>query len=116
MIESPATVTRAIIGASTSGTNVLSRPGRLVGWLLQNTNAAVRYVKIYDKATTPTVGTDTPKLTIAVPPASAVCVMPVSGAGIGFAFGIGYGVTTGQADNDTTAPTASETVIHLFTV
>lgn len=34
-----------------------------------NINAAARYLKLYNKASAPTVGTDTPVLTIPLPPA-----------------------------------------------
>lgn len=40
--------------------------GRLYGWKVQNLDAADAYLQLYDKAS-PTVGTDTPKLTIWLP-------------------------------------------------
>jgi hypothetical protein len=39
---------------------------RLYGWKVQNLDAADAYLQIYDKAS-PTVGTDTPKLSIWLP-------------------------------------------------
>ena len=44
-----------------TGVNIKATPGEVAGWHLGNQAAAVRYVKLYDKATAPTSG-DTPKL------------------------------------------------------
>jgi hypothetical protein len=94
-----------------TGQNIKSTPGEVAGWYISNTNAAVRYVKLYDKATAPTNG-DTPKLTIGIPANSAANVM--APAGIDFTLGIGIRATTGVADNDTGAPTANDVVVNLF--
>jgi hypothetical protein len=87
-----------------------------VGFVLSNVHATVAaYVKLYDKATAPTVGTDTPKMTILVPLAgSVVLTLSEVGEGIDFANGIGIGATTGAADNDTTAPTANNVIANIF--
>jgi len=68
-----------------------------------NSSASVTYLKFYDKATAPTVGTDTPVLTLALP---ALSVFSYDLGGLAFATGIGYGLTTVAADNGTTAVAA----------
>lgn len=68
-----------------------------------NSSATVTYLKFYNKATAPTVGTDTPVLTLALPATSAF-VYDLSG--FAFATGIAYGLTTDAADAGTTAVAA----------
>lgn len=72
----------------------------------------IRYLKLYDKATAPTVGTDTPKITIPIT-AGGPHVIPTDQDGILFESGLGVGATTGIADNDTGAPGANDVVIAV---
>lgn len=105
-------VSRTISAASTNGTNAKASPGVMTGYYLSNTNAAPRYVKIYDKASAPTVGTDTPKLTLMIPGGAAANIEfqhPIR-----FANGIGYGTTTGASDGDTGIVAASEVIVNLY--
>lgn len=91
----------AISAASTNSTNVKGSAGQIYGLSISNTNAAARFFKLYDKATAPTVGTDTPKRTIQIPAnATVICAFPV---GLSFASGIGFGATGAMADADATA-------------
>lgn len=71
-----------------------------------NAAASIRYLKLYNKASAPTVGTDVPVLTFALP-ATAVFRYEIPN-GFVFTVGIGYGLTTGAADNDTGALTAAD--------
>lgn len=105
-------VSRLIGAATTNSTVVKAGPGRLFGWYIYNANAAVRYLKLYDKLAAPAVGTDAPVLTIPIPPGAAANVgFP---QGITFARGIGLALTTGVADADTAAVAANELVVNLF--
>lgn len=72
-----------------------------------NAAAAVRYLKLYNKATAPTVGTDTPFVTLALP---ATAAFNIDLHGLKFSTGIGYGTTTAAADNSTAAVTAADIV------
>lgn len=94
--------------ADTNATSAKGGPGTL--WKVTGYNAAgaVRYLKFYNKATAPTVGTDTPVLTIALPPATAFSVDWPGGRW--FDTGIAYALTTGSADADTGALTAADVV------
>lgn len=87
-------------------------PTRLYGYYVYNNAAAVRYLKLYNTAAAPTVGTDTPILTIPLPAGSAANVGLVGG--VPFSKGIGLGATTGVADSDTGAPAANDVVVNLF--
>lgn len=64
-----------------------------------NTNAAVRYLKLYSLAVAPTVGTTVPLVTLALP---AQAVFNYDLDGLWFPAGLGFGLVTGAADNDTT--------------
>ena len=105
-------VSRLLSAATTNATVVKGGPGKLFGWYFYNANAAVRYLKLYNKATAPTVGTDTPVLTIPIPAGAAANVD--LGPGIGFSRGIGLALTTGVADADTAAVAANEIVLNLL--
>lgn len=95
--------------ASVNSTLVKNAAGKLHKLVGYNAAAALRYVKIYNKATAPTVGTDTPVLTITLP-ASAAFSIDFPNGGQHFATGIGYGFTTAVADADTSALTAADIV------
>lgn len=73
-----------------------------------NAAAAVRYIKFYNKATAPTVGTDVPFLTLAC--AASTPFRFEFAAPVKFVTGLGYGMVTGAADNNTTAVTAADIV------
>lgn len=103
-----ASVTRLLsAAASTNGTVVKASAGRLYKIRGVNAAAAVRWLKIYNKATTPAPGTDTPILTFALR-ASDVFDIDLDPIGYYFATGIGFGLTTGSADADTGALTAGD--------
>lgn len=91
--------------ASVNATLVQNFSSELVRVAGHNAAASVRYIKLYDKATAPTVGTDTPIFTIAVP-AGSVFSLPMDG--FPFKAGLGFGLTTGAADADTGALTSGD--------
>ena len=102
-----------------TGALVAVGPRVIGGWWIYNNAAAARYVKLYNKAVAPTVGTDVPLITLGVPASSAANLMiPNSGGGQqgigGFDSGIGIGATTGVADADTGAPSANDIVLNLW--
>lgn len=105
----PDKVSRIVSAANTvNATSAKAGPAHLYAITGYNAAGAVRYLKLYDKATAPTVGTDTPKMTLALPATAAFSFSfptPVE-----FATGLGYGMTTGAADNDTAALTAADVV------
>jgi hypothetical protein len=92
---------------------VKASAGQVYGWAISNTNAAVRFVKLYNKASAPTVGTDVPVMTLAIPP-SGQPYMASFDKGIAFGTGIALATTTGVADTDTAAVAANEIVVNLL--
>lgn len=105
--------------ASTNLTALKTIPGTLGAYQIYNTNATnCRYVKIYDKASAPVPGTDTPILRLPVP--AALSSSQPSGIslnktdGIEFVNGIAFGITGALADNDTTAIGANDVVMNLL--
>jgi hypothetical protein len=108
-----AVVSAAVVAAgSNNATVVKAGPGLLYGWSVNNINAAVRYLKFYDKASTPAPATDAEALVVAVPTVSGQTVMlPVP---LEFGTGIGWALVTGIAANDNTSVTAAEHVVTVF--
>jgi hypothetical protein len=64
-----------------------------------NSNDEARYFKLYNKASAPTVGTDTPVWTIPLLPGTGFSATFAYGKS--FATGIAYAITSGLADTDT---------------
>lgn len=95
-----------------TGQSIKTTRGVVYGYFIANNAAAVRYVKLYDKASAPTVGTDTPKLTLGFPANSAANVY--LGPGIQFDAGVGIAAVQGVADADTTAPAANDVVVNIL--
>ena len=97
------------IDVDESGDLVITGNRVLFGLFVTNTKASSLFLKLYDKATAPTVGTDTPKITLPLPTLTCMYI-PIEG-GIPFSLGIGVGATTAIADADTGAPGANECTI-----
>jgi hypothetical protein len=104
--------TRLLAAATTNATLVKNAPGQLGGWFFANLAAAVRYLKIYDLAAAPTVGTSTPALTIPLQGLTAANIEFAQGIQMGT--GISFALTTGVADTDTGALTANDVALNLF--
>ena len=103
---------RLISAASTNATSVKASAGTLYSLYVANLNAAVRYLKFYNKASSPTVGTDTPVMTVPIPASTTGAGVVINlDPGFDFATGIAYAVTTGAADSDTAAVAANEIFI-----
>lgn len=101
-----------VSAATTNATVVKATPGVVTYISANNVNAAVRYLKFYNKATAPTVGTDPPVLTLALPAASNQ-IFPVPPGGFVFNAGISFATTTEATVAGTTAISANETVINI---
>lgn len=106
----------AIAPNNTTGVVVKATPGVITGIQVGGIGSAPAYLKLYDKATAPT-GSDTPVKRILIPAAATAAngqmIAIDAPVGIKFAAGISYRVTTGIADNDTTAPAASTFLINI---
>lgn len=110
-----ATPYKLISAASTNATSVKGSGATLYGIQVFNVNAEERYLKLYNKATAPTVGTDTPVKVILIPGATtgSGTTVPLPAAGVAFGTGLAFALTTGIADSDTGAVAANEIVVNL---
>lgn len=100
--------------ASTNATVIKSGEVRLYVVSAIGLTSTVKYLKFYDKSTAPTVGIDTPVLTIPVPANTqgAGVVIPFNIPTL-FSNGLGFAITSGSADNDTGAVGAGDVIINL---
>lgn len=113
--SSAATPYKLISAASTNATSVKASGGNLFFASFGNTNAAARYIKFYNKASAPTVGTDTPIFTFMIPgnTAGAGSNPAIPPQGLRFNTGIAFAITTGAADTDTGAVALNEITVNL---
>lgn len=97
--------------ATTNATLLKGGPCRLQYIYCTNTNAAVRYLKFFNKATAPVVGTDVPVILLAIPLTGSIVpiVLPM---GFGFDIGLGFCMTTGVADTDVAAVGAGDLILN----
>lgn len=109
-----ATIHRLIASATVNATSVKTSAGKIVGGFIHNLSASTKYLKFYNKASAPTVGTDTPVITVPIAPNEKVTFASVNDlVGIYFSTGLAYAVTGALADNDTTALVANDVVVFL---
>lgn len=104
------TVARVKAAGSTNATSVKGSAGQIYGWYLYNKTTTEKYFKVYNKASAPTVGTDTPAFTLPVPPNGGSVHEFTMGIPLGT--GIAYAITGAVADSDTTAVAAED--VHGF--
>ena len=106
---------RLISEASTNATLVKASAGTITTITAINLSEEdVSYLKIYDKASAPTVGTDVPVMTIPIPTNSLGAGVTISiPNGITFSNVIAIAVTSLVADSDTTAILADEVIVNL---
>lgn len=109
-----ATPYHLISAASTNATSVKGSAGQVYSVTAFNTNASARFLKLYDKATAPSVGTDTPVQTYLIPGnasgAGLTLALPV---GMGFSSGVALAITGAMPDSDTTAIGANDVCVAL---
>ena len=107
-----ASVFHLISALSTNANSVKGSPGIVTGYFLVNTAGVYRYVKLYNKASSPNVGTDTPRCVYGIPPASAA--NSTLDPPVAFETGIGLAVVGGIADSDSTAVGANDVAVTLY--
>jgi hypothetical protein len=98
--------------ASTNATSVKASAGTVWSILACNTNASVRYLKIYNKASAPTVGTDIPVLTLHLPTGNNATI-PIGSNGVRFTSGIALATTVSAGDTASDAVAAGEIKIAV---
>lgn len=95
--------------ATTNATSVTAVGSSLQTLNVSNPTATAAFLKLYDKASAPVVGTDTPVITLPVP-ANSIASLPLGANGQRFTSGIALALTGLQTDVDTTATVAG---IHI---
>lgn len=103
--------------ATTNGALIITGTSNVSAFYATNEGASAAYIKLYNKATAPTVGTDIPEMTIPVP-AAAAGVPGVANPNIGFfgfrfPLGLGIAITRNAVFSDTTAIGAGEVKVKL---
>jgi hypothetical protein len=94
-----------------TGVIVTSQRTILCGWTITNINAAIRFVKLYNKATAASAA-DTPVLVIGIPPGETVSL--VIPGGLVFSAGISARCVTTIPDAGATGAAANEIATQLF--
>lgn len=109
-----ATPYKLISGATTNATSVKASAGQLYSIVAIGTTANIRYLKFYNKASAPTVGTDVPVLTIPIPGNTQGAGVAIHfTVGTTFSTGIAFAITAGVADNDSAAVGANDVIVNL---
>lgn len=98
--------------ATTNATSTKASAGTVWSVVATNTNAAARFLKLYNLAAAPTVGTSVPALTLAIP-AGGVLQIDGGSNGIRFGTGISWALTTLGTDADATAVAAGEIKVAI---
>lgn len=104
-----------LLSANTTNANsVRQNPTTLYGYDIGNNSTTTdAYLKIYDEATTPVIGTDITTITIYLPHGQRAW-LPPSEPGIQLKNGLGIGLTGGISSSDTTAVGANQIIVNLF--
>lgn len=108
---------RPYFRVSTSGLNqIRAKNGHAFVYGIQvfNTNAAARYIKLFDQDTTPVAGSDEPVKILLIPGSTTGASLVLSWAkGLEFSYGIGFCLTTGVAPDNTDPVEADEIVVNI---
>ena len=108
------TMSKTTSAATTNATSLKASAGQVYAIQCFSVNAAVRYLKLYNKASAPTVGTDVPVKTIAIPGnAAGAGVVLAWPHGLAFATGIAFALTTEATDAGTTGVAVSEITVNI---
>jgi len=100
--------------ASTNATNIKASAGQVYTITAFNLNASPRYLKFHNTAGTPTAGSGVTDTYLIPGNASGTGLVLNIDKGIVFGTGIGITITTGIADADTGAISASEVVVNIY--
>ena len=104
--------------ATTNATSVKGSAGRITALVVTSPliTASVRYLKLYNKASAPTVGTDVPVATIPIVTTTNgvnVFSLQVSDLGLYFSTGIAYAITGASTTADATAVAAGDVKVMM---
>lgn len=110
---SAASTSRKIVSAvGVNATNLTTSKSNIDLLLMVSGAATPRFVKLYDQATTPVVGTDVPKYTFELAKGPSPLQLPTRG--LEFANGLGVAILLGVADSSTSAFTVAGEVVMML--
>lgn len=107
-----ATYHTLVSAASTNATSVKGSQGVIGTCVLTNTHTQFQYVKFFNLAVAPTMGTSTPVIQFPIAAGSTLDVSTAF-AGLRFTIGIAYAITHNAALLDNTAVTAGAVLVNL---
>ena len=100
--------------ATTNAVSIKAGGGNLYSIVGIGLTSTVRYLKLYNKASAPTVGTDIPTMTIPIPAnTQGAGVALAFSIGVNFSTGIAIAITSGAADTDTGVIGAGDVILNL---
>ena len=103
---------KLVTAATTNPTSVKASAGKVYLLDMFNSDTVGYWVKMYNKASAPTVGTDVPVASRFVPAGGGAVI--ATAEGIPFTTGIAFGTTLNATDSDTTVvTTANKLVINI---
>ena len=105
------TLSHTVSAASTNATSTKASAGQVYEFCINSNAAYPVFAKLYNKASAPTVGTDTPVKVLEAQAGVPDCMR--SEQGFAFATGIAWALTKGIADADATAVAASDATVEL---
>jgi hypothetical protein len=108
----PSLIYHKVAASGTNAANIKATAGIVTGGVVFNDTEYPIYVKLFNKASAPTLGTDTPVQTIGVQ-AGETAPIDIPG-GLTYAAGIGIAITKGILDSDATAVAAGDCVVDIF--
>lgn len=113
-LVTPATPTASFTNSAntTNATSVKASAGTLYSMAGFNSGGGAAYIKLYNKASAPTVGTDVPVIILPMAAAGGGS-MDFGATGIRMGTGIAFAITGGAANSDTTAVAAAQVQVAL---
>ena len=106
---------RLISTAAVNLVSVKTTAGKIISGTVQNVSAAVKYLKIYNKASAPVVASDIPAFVIPLLPNLPTSLADIVGfSGHSLSAGIAYAITGGAADTDATAVAAGDVFVNML--
>lgn len=108
----PASVFFLNSAATTNATNLKAATCNVFNIHVFNATASVKYLRLYNKASAPTVGTDVPLYEFAIP-VSGHTDIPINDIGLKFSTGLSFAITGAIAVLDNTAVAAGDVQLTL---
>lgn len=105
------TLSHTVLAASTNATSLKASAGQVYSFCLNSNAAYPVYLKLYNKASAPTVGTDTPVSVLEAQAGVPICKQTEEG--FAFATGIAWAATKGITDADATAVLVSDGTVEI---